>query len=69
MKMAIKRENDEFLVIPHKHVSGLTVVVILPRTPKLWEIAHENSRQTRKQRVFGHNSQTCIGFTGLPDPP
>jgi len=45
MKMAIKRENDEFLVITLKHVLGLTVVVNLRRTPKLWVIANENGRK------------------------
>ena len=29
-------------------------------TQKLWVITHENDHQTRKRRVFCHNSQTCI---------
>ena len=55
--MAIKRENDEFLVISLKHVLGLTVVVNRPGTPKPWAIAHANGHKERKQQVFGHNSQ------------
>src|SRR3954471_5237701 len=56
MKMAMKHENDEFLVITLKHVSGLTFVVNLRRTPKLWVIANENDFKSEKQ-FFGHNSQ------------
>jgi hypothetical protein len=55
--MAIKRETDECLVMTLKHVNRLG-------TPKLWAIAHENGHKTRERRVFGHNSQTCIGFYG-----
>src|SRR4051812_22727844 len=61
MKTTIKRENDEFLVITLKHVSGLTSHANRLGTPKLWAIAHENGHKTRKLRVFGPNSQTCIG--------
>ena len=42
MKMAIKRENDEFLVVTLKHVSGLRVIRNLFETIKLWAIAHED---------------------------
>ena len=52
MKTAIKHQNADFLVITLKHVNCLG-------TPKLRIIAHENSHKTRKQRDFGHNSQTC----------
>jgi hypothetical protein len=61
MKTTIKHENDEFLVITLKNVSGLNVVVNRPRTPKMREIAHENSHKTRKRRVSYHISQTCKG--------
>jgi hypothetical protein len=59
--MNIKHENDEFLVITVKHVSGLNVVVNLPGTPKQWAIDHENGHKTRKRRVSGHISQTGKG--------
>ena len=64
MKTAIKSENDDFLVMTLKHVSGLTVVVNRPRTPKLWGIAHENGHKAQKRRVFCHKSQTCIWSYG-----
>jgi hypothetical protein len=35
MKTVVKRENDEFLVIALKHVSGLAVVLNRPSNPKL----------------------------------
>ena len=62
MKTAIKRENDKFLLMNLKHVSGLTVIGNLSQTTKLWGIACENGHSVRKSRVCGHNSQTCIGF-------
>src|SRR3954468_1657633 len=61
MKTTIKRENDEFLVITLKHVSGLTSHANLLGNPKLWAIALENGHKTRKLWVFGYNPQPCIG--------
>ena len=43
MNMTLKRENNEFLVITLKHVSGLKVALNSPRTIKPWAIAHENA--------------------------
>src|SRR4051812_13003175 len=60
MKTATKHENDDFLAMPLKHVSGLMGHANRPRTPKPWAIAHESGYKTRKRRVFSHNSQTCI---------
>ena len=60
MITAIKCENDEFLVIILKHVSGLMGPANRPRTPKPWAIAYEIGHKTRKRRVFTRNSQTCI---------
>src|SRR4051812_47383815 len=60
MKTAIKRENDEFLVMSLKHVPGLMGRANRLGTPKLWEIPHENGHETKKYRVFGHKSQKCI---------
>src|SRR4051812_46077521 len=54
MKMAIKRKNDEFLVITLKHVDLLGIL-------KLSALAHENGHKTRKRRVFWSCPQTCIG--------
>ena len=52
MKTALKRENNEFLVISLKHVSGLTGHENRPGAPKLWAIAHENGHKTRNKKVF-----------------
>ena len=52
MITAIKCENDEFLVIILKHVSGLMGPANRPRTPKPWAIAYENVHKTRKRQVF-----------------
>src|SRR3954470_17031093 len=62
MKTVVKCENDEFLVITFKHVSGLTVGVNRPSIPKLWAIAHENGHKTRKRQFFGRSSHTCIWY-------
>ena len=64
MKMTLKRENDEFLVITLKHVSSLKVALNRPGAIKLWGIAHKNNHKTRKRRVFGHNFQTFIWSYG-----
>jgi hypothetical protein len=49
MKMALKRKNDEFFVMPLKHVLSVMDLVNQFRIPKLWAIAHENGpkMQTR----------------------
>ena len=60
VKTTIKHENDKFMLITLKHVSGLKVDVNRPGTIKLWAITHENDHKTRKRQAFGHNSQTCI---------
>ena len=43
MKTTIKHDNDECLVIPLKHVSGLMVIVNRTGTPKLWSKIHETT--------------------------
>jgi hypothetical protein len=49
MKTALKRKNDEFLVMPLKHVLSVMELVNHYGTPKLWAIAHENGPKTQKQ--------------------
>src|SRR3954467_5980226 len=72
---AIAHENGQEIrkwrVFGHalKHVSGLTVILNLPRTPKLWAITYESGHKTQKRRVFGHNSQTCLGSYGPCESP
>ena len=45
MKMAKNYENDQFLDMPLKHVSGLTGLVNRPVTLKVWAIAPENCQK------------------------
>ena len=45
MKTAKNYENDQFLDIPLKHVSGVTGLVNRLITLKLWAIAHENCQK------------------------
>jgi hypothetical protein len=49
MKMARKRKNDEFLVMPLKHLLSVMDLVNHYGTPKLWVIAHENGPKTQKR--------------------
>jgi hypothetical protein len=48
MKTALKRKNDEFLVLPLKHVLSVMDLINHSGTPKLWAIAHENGAKTQK---------------------
>jgi hypothetical protein len=48
MKMALKHKNDEFLVMPLKHVPSIIDLVNHCGTPKLWAIAHENGPKMQK---------------------
>jgi hypothetical protein len=40
--MALKRKNDEFLVMPLKHVLSVMGLINHLGTSKLWAMAHEN---------------------------
>jgi hypothetical protein len=48
-KTAIKRKNDEFFVMPLKHVLSVMDLINQSRSLKLWAIAHENGPKTQKQ--------------------
>jgi hypothetical protein len=52
MKTALKRKNDEFLVIPLKHVLSDMDLVNHFGTPKLWATSYENGPKMKKRRVF-----------------
>jgi hypothetical protein len=43
-----KCNNDEFSVMPLKHVVSVMGLDNHPSTPKLWAIAHENGPKTQK---------------------
>jgi hypothetical protein len=47
MKMALKHQKDELLVVPLKHVLSVMVLVNHPGTPKLWAIAHKNGHKRK----------------------
>jgi hypothetical protein len=49
MKTELKHKNDEFLVMPLKHVLSVMDLVNHYGTPKLRAIAHENGPKTQKQ--------------------
>jgi hypothetical protein len=57
MKTALKHKNNDFLIMPLKHVLSVMDLVNYYGTPKLWAIAHENGPKTPKRRVFGHASK------------
>jgi hypothetical protein len=46
MKTAIEHENDEFLVIPLKHVPIVVGLVNRSGTLKFWAIVHEITHKT-----------------------
>jgi hypothetical protein len=48
MKTALKHKNDEFLVMPLKHVVSVMGLVNHLGNPKQWAIAHENGPKTQK---------------------
>jgi hypothetical protein len=51
MKTALEHKNDEFLVMPLKHVLSVMGLVNHPGIPKLWDIAHEKGHK-RKNNEF-----------------
>jgi hypothetical protein len=64
MKTAIKRENDEFLVITLKHVSCLTGHAYHPGTLKMQAIAHENGQKHENIEFLFIPLKHVSGFTG-----
>jgi hypothetical protein len=55
-KTALKHKNNDFLIMPLKHVLSVMDLVNHYGTPKLWAIADENGPKMPKRRVFGHAS-------------
>jgi hypothetical protein len=49
MKMALKRKNAEFLVMPLKHVLSVMDLINHYGIPKLLAIAHENGSTMQKR--------------------
>jgi hypothetical protein len=52
MKTALKWKNDEFLIMPLKHVLGVIDLVNQPESPKLWAIVHENGHKHKNDEFF-----------------
>jgi hypothetical protein len=52
MKTALKCKNDEFLVMPLKHVLSIVGLVNHPETPKLWAIAHEKGHKHKNDEFL-----------------
>jgi hypothetical protein len=51
-KTAIKCKNNEFFIMPLKHVLSVMGLVDHPGTPKLWAIAHENGHTRKNDKFF-----------------
>jgi hypothetical protein len=52
MKMALKCKNDEFLVMPLKHVLGVIDFLNHSETPKRWAIVYENGNKRINDEYF-----------------
>jgi hypothetical protein len=52
MKMALRRKNDEFFVIPQKNVLSVMDPVNQLGTLKLWAIAHENGPKSKNDEFL-----------------
>jgi hypothetical protein len=69
MKTALKRKNDELLVMPLKHVLSVMGLVNHPRTPKLWAIAHENGHKHKNGELLVMSLKHVLGVMGLVNHP
>ena len=67
MKMAIKRENDDFFVLTLNHESGLKGMHI-PCKSKTMGTNSWNGHKTPKRQVFGHALKYVSGLTGDANP-
>jgi hypothetical protein len=69
MKTALKWKNDEFLVIPLKHVLSVMGLVNHPETPKLWAIAQKNGHKRKNDEFLVMSLKHVLSFTGLINHP
>jgi hypothetical protein len=58
--MSLERKNDEFLVMPLKHVLSVMDLVNHPGTPKLWAIAHENGHKRKNNELVRKNDEFFV---------
>jgi hypothetical protein len=52
MKTVLKCKNDEFLVMPVKHVLTVMDLENHPKNPKLWTIAHETAQKCKNDELL-----------------
>jgi hypothetical protein len=69
MKTALKCKNDEFLVMPLKHVLSVMGLVNYPKTPKLWAIAHENGHKHKNDEFLVMSLKHVLSFMVLVNHP
>jgi hypothetical protein len=69
MKMDIKRENNDFLVIPLKHVRDFTNLINCPESSKLWVITHENIHKRENNEFLVIPLKNVRGLMELVNRP
>jgi hypothetical protein len=70
--MALKRKNDEFLVMPLKTILSVMGLVNHTLTPKLWAIAPKNGHKRINDKFFIiplKNVQTVLFLVNLHETP
>jgi hypothetical protein len=71
MKMTLKHKNEEFLVMPLKHVLSVMGLVNHPGIPKLWAIAHEKGHKHKNDEFLVMSLEHVLSVMGLyitPEP-
>jgi hypothetical protein len=69
MKMTLKRKNDEFVVLPLKHVLSVMGLVNHSGTPKLWSIAHENGHKRKNDKFLVMSLKHVLSVMDLVNHP
>ena len=69
MKMAIKREYDEFFVITLKHVSSLTVVLNLHKSENYGQYLMNMAIKRENDEVLVINLKHVLGLTVVVNRP
>jgi hypothetical protein len=69
MKMALKCKNDEFFVMPLKHVLGAMDFVNHPKTPKIVAIAHKNGHKRKNNEFLVISLKHVLSVMGLVNHP
>jgi hypothetical protein len=69
MKTALKCKNDEFLVMPLKHVLSVMGLVNHSGTPKLWAIAHEKGHKRKNDEFLVMSLKHVLSVMGLVNHP